>query len=145
MSFRELETKEKNLDEAINEKARFGSTSTRGCEVRKLDIKSCRASRKKHSPQKRQNGRRRRNRNVVPSVSIVVYSNKNQRSDSTSSSADRQEREAIVESLSSSRVAVSGASKISSSKYVLGFTTPLWVEAKLNCINAYVVPCEQMI
>ena len=138
MSFRELETKEKNLDEAINEKARFGPTSTRGCEVRKLDIKSCRASRKKRSPQKRQNGRRRRNRNVVPSVSIVVYSNRNQR-------GDGQEREAIVESLSSSRVAVSGASRVSSSKYVLGFTTPLWVEAKLNCTNAYVVLCEEII
>ena len=144
MSFRELETKEKNLDEAINEKARFGPTSTRGCEVRKLDIKSCRASRKKRSPQKRQNGRRR-NRNVVPSVSIVVYSNRNQRSDDTSSSADRQEREVIVESLSSSRVAVSGASRVSSSKYVLGFTTPLWVGVNLNCVNAYVVLCEQMI
>ena len=122
MSFKELETKEKNLDEAINEKARFGFTSTRGCEVRKLDIKYCRASRKKRSPQKRQNGRRRRNRNVVPSVSIVVYSNRNQRSDNTSSSADRQETGVIVESLSSSRVAVSGASRISSGKYVLGFT-----------------------
>lgn len=114
MSSRELETKEKNLDEVINKKAHFGSTSTRGCEVRKLDVKYCRASRKKRSPQKRQNGRRRKNRNVVPLVSIVVYSNRNQRSDSTSSSADHQEREAIVESLSSSRVAVSGVSRISS-------------------------------
>ena len=113
-SFRELETKEKNLEEVISEKARFGSASTRGCEVRKLDVKYCRASRKKRSPRKRQNGRRRRNRNAIPSVSIVVYSNGNQRSDGASSSAGRQGREDFLESLSSSRVVVSRTSGVSS-------------------------------
>lgn len=114
VSFKELETKEKNLEEVISERARFGFTSTRGCEVRKLDVKYCRASRKKRSPRKRQNGRRRRNRRAIPSVSIVVYSNGNQRSDGALSSAGRQGREDFLESLSSSSVVVSRTSRVSS-------------------------------
>ena len=101
--------KERNLDDAINEKARFGFTWTRGCEVRKLDAKHCQASRKKRSPQKKQNRKRRRNKKAIPSVSVVVYLNGNETGNRTSSLAGSRERGVIVESLSSSRVSASTA------------------------------------
>ena len=78
LSFKDLEMKEKNLDKVINENAGHRS-ATRGCEVRKLDAKHCRISRKKLSKQKKRNRKhtKRRNRRAIPSVSIVVYVNRN--------------------------------------------------------------------
>ena len=106
-SFQELEMKERNLDDVINERARFGIASTRNCEVRKLDAKHCQASRKKRSPQKKQNRKRRKNKKVIPSVSVVVYLSGNETGDRTSSLTGSRGGGVIVESLSSSRVSAS--------------------------------------
>ena len=100
--------KERYLDAVINDEARRGHPSTRGCEVRKLDAEHCQASRKKRSPQKRQSrGGRRRNRKTVPSVSVVVYVNRNERSDGTLPSSGRRDERVIAESLSTGRFSLS--------------------------------------
>ena len=74
-SLKELEIKERNMEDIIKEKARSSMENTRGCQTQKLDRNTCLSSPKKRSRQKRRASKVNKRKNLA--VSVTAYYNKN--------------------------------------------------------------------